>query len=650
MADGLTPDPKLSVSEWAEENIYLPAVDSAEPGKYNLERTPFNREILDELGYTSRAQIVTVMKGAQLGLTTLGNIFISYIIGHQPGPILYVLPTLDTAKRTSKQRLQPMFDACPAVKGLVADQKAKDASNSVMMKVFPGGILVFAGANSASGLRSMPARYLILDESSGYDSDIENEGDPSELAKQRTVTFNRNRKIFQPSTPTVKGLDRIEREFENSDKRYYNVPCPHCKEIAPIWFSSDTRYGYEVKWDTTIDDDGVKTHHPESAHLICPACSGRIDEKHKTWMLQEKNGAKWIATAEGDKYHVGFHINSLYSPIGFYSWESAVSSFLEATRLAKMGDISKLKTFTNLILGETWYTKGTEISHSFIWNRREFYNAEVPAGVLYITAGIDVQKNRIEATTYGWGANSEVWAIEHKVIHGDPSNRSDKIYDKLDNFIFDTTYQHENGYGMKINCAGIDTGFLATQLYDYIRTRQNKGVFALKGDAGAEGALIVSPAAKAKEGRAKRPVNLFRVGNFESKRLIYAKLMLKDRGPGYVHYPVRDEFDDNFFKQLTAERIEEKLVKGFRKRRFVLKPGQKNEALDTFMYALATLQIANPPFKSLEQQASVKMETVKSTESKEEIKIKDNKYPIQQRRPKMRNSRRGKGGWTNNWG
>jgi len=633
---GLRPDEKLSVSEWARENIYLPQVDSAEPGKYRTDRTPYVREILDELGPKSRNQVITVMKGAQLGLTTVGNVWLSFIIGHAPGPALYVLPTLDTAKRTSKQRIQPMFDACPALEGKIADHKSKEASNSIMMKEFKGGILIFAGSNSAAGLRSMPARYLMLDELSAYEADIDDEGDPVELAKRRTATFKRHRKIFQPSTPTIKGLDRVEIEFEKSDKRYYYVPCPHCKDKAPLTWK-------RVKWDKEIQDDGTEKHLPQTAYMICENCGCKIEEKYKTWMMAEENGAEWIATAEGEPYHAGFHISSLYSPVGWYSWSDAVREFLLAKEKADQGDITLLKTWTNTVLGETWASKGTEIAPHHIWRRREHYpsECEVPEGVLYITAGVDVQADRMEISVYGFGLGEECWAIEHRVIWGDPSDRTDPIYDKLDDVLFNTKYTHQNGHNISIGCSGIDTGFLATQLYDYIKTRQKRGVFAVKGDKGQEGIPIVSTAKNRKTGRDKRPVRLFNIGTFETKRLIYGRLMLKNKGPGYIHYPVMEDYDAEFFEQLTAERIEEKLVKGFRKRYFV-KKRPRNEALDCFVYAIGALHIANPKFDNLEAYYE---EHIEKNPQSEESRV-SNKVTTKRKTPRMR---RGTPGFINSW-
>lgn len=608
-AVGLHPDIKMTTSEWSDTYRILPRSSANEPGKMRVARTPYMREPLDELSCLSRTETVTLMKGAQIGATEAGNSWVGSIIHHTPGPMLYVMPSLDLAKRTSKQRIAPMIDSCPALAELVVDRNTKDGGNSVFSKEFPGGILVLAGANSAAGLRSMPARYLFLDEMSAYEGDVDNEGDPVELAKRRTATFKRHRKIFQPSTPTVKGQCRIEAEFKKSDQRYYNIPCPHCKHLQIIRWAN-------IKWDKTEDGE----HLPLTAHLVCEQCGCRIEEHQKTWMMAEENGAKWIPTAIGEPNHKGYHLSSLYSPVGWFSWAEAVQLFLDANNAAKHGDTSLLKTWTNTIIGETWATAGSEINHHLIWKRREEYpdGIQVPMGGIFLTAGVDIQTDRIEATVYAWGEWEESWAIEHQVFWGDTSDKSSTCWKQLDDLLFNTKYKHESGHEVRIRATGIDTGFLTSTVYDYVKDRQNRGVFALKGDLGKEGAPIASSANKKTTGRDRRPVNLFMVGTFEAKRLIFGRLGLRtptegQTSGGFIHYPVLEDFDEEFFEQLTAERIEEKWLAGRIKRHFV-KTRQRNEALDCFVYAYAALTIYRPNLNMFKEQLIGKEPEKKKTD------------------------------------
>jgi phage terminase large subunit GpA-like protein len=223
-AAGFEPEPELTVSEWADTFRMLSQQASVEPGPYRTDRTPYLRDVMDALSPSADPSVVVLMKGAQVGGTECGNNFLGYVVHHAPGPMLYVQPTVEMAKRISKQRIDPMIEACPALRERVRDPRSRDSGNTILAKEFPRGILVLTGANSAVGLRSMPARYLFLDEVDAYESDVDGEGDPVELAIRRTSTFTSNRKILIVSTPKLKGTSRIERAFERSDKRYYHVP------------------------------------------------------------------------------------------------------------------------------------------------------------------------------------------------------------------------------------------------------------------------------------------------------------------------------------------------------------------------------------------------------------------------------------------
>jgi phage terminase large subunit GpA-like protein len=225
--EGLTPDPLLTVSEWSDRHRMLSSKASAEPGRWRTSRTPYLKAIMDCLSPTSPVERVVFMKAAQLGATEMGSNWIGYVIHHAPGPMMAVWPTVEMAKRNSKQRIDPLIEESAALAELIAPARSRDSGNTILAKEFRGGVLVMTGANSAVGLRSMPVRYLFLDEVDGYPLDVEGEGDAISLAEARTRTFAR-RKIFIVSTPTISGASAIEREYEASDQRRYFVPCPHC--------------------------------------------------------------------------------------------------------------------------------------------------------------------------------------------------------------------------------------------------------------------------------------------------------------------------------------------------------------------------------------------------------------------------------------
>jgi phage terminase large subunit GpA-like protein len=231
--DGLTSDPDLTVSAWADKHRVLSSRGASEAGPWRTSRL---REIMDTLSPSHPCQRVALMKGSQVGATESGGNWIGYVIHHAPGPMLAVQPTVELAKRFSQQRIDPLIEESPRLREKVAPTRSRDAGNTVLSKEFPGGILVMTGANSAVGLRSMPVRYLFLDEVDAYPPSADDEGDPVALAEARTRTFSWRRKVFLASTPTIKGLSRIEREYEASDQRRYFVPCPHCGEKQRLKF------------------------------------------------------------------------------------------------------------------------------------------------------------------------------------------------------------------------------------------------------------------------------------------------------------------------------------------------------------------------------------------------------------------------------
>ncbi|WP_349966913.1 phage terminase large subunit family protein [Wolbachia endosymbiont of Armadillidium arcangelii] len=241
------------------------------------------------------------MKGAQIGGTEAGNNWIGYIIDQTPGPMLVVQPTVEMGKRWSKGRFAPLIESTPCLKSKVKDPRSRDSGNTVQSKEFPGGIVVITGANSSVGLRSMPVKYLFLDEIDAYPGDSGGEGDPVLLSIARTNTFAR-RKIFLVSTPTIHGISRIEKEFEATDKRYFFVPCPHCNYYQVLKWS-------QIKWEDK---------NPNTAHYICIECGKKIENHQKTEMLER---GEWRPTNRVKGEKKGFHLSS---PVGWYSWTQAV--------------------------------------------------------------------------------------------------------------------------------------------------------------------------------------------------------------------------------------------------------------------------------------------------------------------------------------
>ena len=563
---GLTPDPDLNVSQWADEFRFLSQKASAEPGRWRTDRTPYLREIMDELSPHSPIQRVVFMAGAQVGKTETGNNWTGYVIDMAPGPMMLVQPTVDTAKRLSKQRLAPMIEETPRLKARIADSRSRDSGNTMMVKEFPGGVMVVTGANSAVGLRSMPVRYLFLDEVDGYPADLDGEGDPVQLAERRTTTFAR-RKIFMCSTPTVKEHSRIEREYLGSDQRRFFVPCPQCGEYQWLKWS-------QIKWD---DGD------PTTAHYVCEHNGCVIEEHHKTDILSR---GEWRATATGDGRTAGFHLSSLYSPLGWKSWAEIVAEFIAAK-----GDPPLLKTWVNTILGETWEDEiAAKIGAGDLLDRVEFYQRGVaPAGVLAITCGIDVQDNRFAVTLLGWGRDEESWVIDHQEIYGDLSKPD--VWAQLTNVIT-TPVEHEIFEPLPIMSTCIDSGGHFThEVYAFAREHRAYNVMAIKGQSQKNKPIIGRPTKvdlNVKRHTLKNGAEVWPVGTDTAKSTIYSRLKLNEVGPGFTHFHA--ELEPDYFQQLTAEKLQTRYLRGFPVREWVKKPGARNEALDTFVYGLAAMQ------------------------------------------------------------
>jgi len=578
--------PDLKVNEWADSYRKLSSESSAEAGQWRTDRVPFQKEIMQVINDPSVEEVVFI-KSAQVGATEVLLNTIGYYIDQEPSTILCIQPSLSMAQAFSKDRLAPMLRDTPNLKNKVKDARTRDAENTTMHKKFSGGSISLVGANSASGLASRPVRVLLCDEVDRYPASAGTEGDPISLGRKRTTTFW-NRKIIMTSTPTIKGLSRIEKAYEESDKRVYKVPCPHCMQKQ------------ELKWQqiTWLENE------PESASLSCKHCAAIIPESKKQWMLQ--NG-EWEAQAESKR--VGFHISELYSP--FRTWVELVEDFLEAKKSPEL-----LQTFINTTLGETWnMDQGEEIDSDVLQEKCEQYNHEtIPQEVLTLTAGVDLQTDRLEVQVIGWADNLEAWVTEYKIIWGNPATQ--EVWQELDEFLRNS-YQTEDGRRLNIAATCVDSGHMTDQVYGYTRGKNSRRIFAIKGASVAGKPIVSKP-----QFVGRRKTALFTVGGDTAKEFIHARLT--DKKTNLIHFP--NTVDEEYFRQLTAERRVPKIYKG--KTTLVWKQTRKrNEALDSFCYALAAVNILQPNFEKLANR-----------EKKNQIQSNVQEKPsiIQQRRRLMR--------------
>lgn len=587
---GWEPPPALTVSQWADERRMLSSKSSAEKGPWRTERTPYLREIMDCLSATSPVEEIVFMKGAQIGGTECGLNWLGYVIDVEPAPVMMVQPTTNTAKRFSKQRIAPTIADTPALADKVQESRARDSGNTTLMKDFDGGVLVVAGANSAADLRSMPVRFLFLDEIDAYPSDVDEEGDPVALAIKRTSTFAR-RKVFKVSTPTLKDWSKIEAAYLASDARRFHVPCPHCGHYQALEWAN-------LRWPKG---------NPDAAAYFCKECAAEIPEHHKTQMLTR---GVWIATRPeiGGGKVAGFHLSSLYSPLGWESWASLAKQFIAAKAKADAGDTALLKAFVNTALAETWEDDGERVEVGQLQARAEAYALRtVPQEAYRITAAADVQGNRIEVKAKAWGQGEQSWVVDYQVFHGEPRDLLNGVDNRLLDWI-KQPFRHASGKDMHLIAMCIDSGGHHTQdVYAFCRNHRFVPVasgdqvhlLAIKGASQAGKAVLGKPSevdVNWKGAKLKRGAQVWPVGTDTAKAVIYNRLRIAAAGPGCMHFST--ELPAEYYEQLTAERLVTKYHRGRAKLEWVKAAARRNEALDLEVYCLAAAHYAGIPLIS----------------------------------------------------
>ena len=513
---------------------------------------------------------VVVMAGAQLGKSEALLNIIGFHIDHDPCPILMLQPTESMAQAFSKDRIaNGLLRATPVLQGKVKDPRARDSNNTTLHKIFPGGSISLVGANSPSGLSSRPIRICLADEVDRFPASAGSEGDPLSLARKRTATFW-NRKIIAVSTPTIQGVSRIEDAYEKSDMREYYIPCKHCEHQQTLVWAN-------VRW---TDED------PETAGYMCEECGCLWNDADRRWSI--RNG-QWVAKEEF-KGVAGFKISGLYSP-----WTPLADGVREFLSVKKNPE--QLKVWTNTYLGNSWADAGESIDQLSLSERREPME-QIPEEVAFLTAGVDTQDDRLEVSVIGWGRDDESWVIDHKILYGDPS--TPQMWGLLDQTLAQQ-YETEDGRQMIVRAACVDSGgHFTNSVYAYCKKNYGKRYFAIKG-VGGEGKPIAGKPSK--NNSMKCP--LFPIGVDATKDLLFARMRINEPGAGYMHFS--DKLNDEYFLQLTAEKIITKFVRGYKKRVFQ-KIRPRNEALDCMVYSMAAYAILNVDVNTISDRIKSKPE------------------------------------------
>jgi len=567
MPDGywspMLPPPLRSVAEWADAERMLSRSTSAMPGAWRTSTTPYLREPMERMSAHDPCETVVLMFGSQLGKSEALNNAIGSYIHDQPGPTLLVQPTLDNAKRYSEQRIAPMIAASPALRSRVAVARGRDGSNKLQLKTFPGGVLVIVGANAPADLASMPIRYLLLDEVDRFPASAGAEGDPVELAIKRTSSFS-SRKIILTSTPTVRGRSRVEEAMLETGWREYHVPCPHCDHRQPLVWE-------QMRWETGK---------PKTAMYHCRSCGTGIEEGYKREMLPAGLWVPRYADREdGSAY--GYHISTLCAPSG---WTSAGWAALVREYEASAGNPQQRQVFVNTRLAETFdESEASDTDPDTMRGRAELFDRPVPDGVKVLTAGVDVQVDRIEVEIVGWGDDEESWSIEYAALPGDTT--APLVWDDLDEFLA------RPRDGMHVMAACVDSGYLAEQVQRWCHDRRGRRVWAVKGTAGSDKPIWPKRGSRGKKGTGWR---VWLVGVDGAKDVLWRRWPLDAPGPGFCHVPA--DRDAEWFRQVLAERPT--TTKGG-KRAWVTDGKTRSEALDCRVYAYAALMSLTSAGRSL---------------------------------------------------
>lgn len=581
-----TPKPPMTLSEWADEYAYIPA-GSAEPGKFVTAVAEYQREPMDAIS-DPRIRKVVLIWASQTGKSQLQINAIGYYSHHDPAYMLMIQPTLDRAEEFSKLRIAPTIRDTPVLREIYPDPRARDSGNTLLLKEFPGGWLALVGANSPSGLASKPVRILFPDEVDRFDESAGTEGDALDLAYIRLTTFW-NSKAVETSTPLIKDASRIDQSFEESDKRFYFVRCPHCGleqrlEWEQLRYETEELPGGKLRVTRVWYEcaSGIRT-----AGTGTPGCS--IEESSKYEMVRR---GRWRATAQSvDGKTVGFHLNALYSP--WVEWSRLVQEYIAAA-----SDDEKMQVFINTRLAKTWELKGIGAEESMLSARQEPAPADgmLPEGVLMLTMGVDVQRDRIEASIWGWGLDKESWILDHRIMRNSPElpeGHPESPWRELDDYR-KTKFAHPSGKVLSVSCVAVDSGDQTKLVYDYTRKRERQRVYAVKGIAGF-GRPLVNNGTRPD----KNKTLLYLVGVDTAKERIYSSLNQTSPGAGSTHILRVESLGESFLAQLTSEHIITTRRRGRPVKSFELRAGRRNEALDCAVYASAAREILRPNFEAI---------------------------------------------------
>lgn len=571
IARAMQPNPPLWVDRWCDAHMMIPAdTGAAEPGRYNLDRTPWAREILQALSPEHPCTEVVVMAASQMVKTQTGLTAICAWADAAPGNMAIYEPTGDLTKRVSA-RLDKTIAAIPRLAMKFAAPRSRDARNTVGFKDFRGGSLLLATTGTPSSTAEHPCRYVYVDELDRSSKAVAKiEGSHIVRIRARTGTYGARSKIYWTSSPVDEETSEIFDLYKQGDQRRYHVPCPHCG------------HAHTLEWER-LQFDGVV------ATMACPACGGVIEERHKPEMLA---AGRWIATAEATRPGmVSFQLSYLYAPFGWTSWTTLAHEHADALKAKEAGDDEPLQAFWNTRLGAPWTAaKGTSSAAALKVRieREQLPEQVVPAGALIVTASVDTQADRLEFKAVAWGEGMESWVIDKRVLHGSPSET--KVWEELDDLHRTVRYARADGHeAHAIACMFVDSGGHHTQeVYNFTRHREHRHIYAIKGSSRPGSAIIPKSPTRVDinwRGRQeKHGAKLWFIGTDSAKDWIFSRID-REHGPGALHFNCRMTDDD--LEQICAEYRVATYRRGHKVIQWHKKRSQRNEGLDLLVYNVA---------------------------------------------------------------
>ena len=575
----------MTISQWGDKYYKLPE----EHGGGDWRTKPIQKGIADAM-CAAHLERITVKKSMRVGYTKLLNLVVAYHIHADPCSTLIVQPTIEDAEGYSKDELAPMIRDVP-----VLQEKIKKGESLKKIR-YPGGATTIVGANSPTGFRRITVTVVIFDETSAYPKNTGTDGDPVRQGEGRTFSAF-NRKIINGSTPGVEGECRIDKEYKRSDQRYYYVPCPHCG------------HSHVLKWANFKWPDGK----PEKAHFVCPSCKRDIEETDKLDMLakgewratepftccgKEQKPQRWDALGGAlceecglpASDHGGFHLWAAYSDLPNAKWSKLAEEWDKVK-----DDLEERVVYINTIRGECYKETVDEVDWKPLYQRREDYFAEekeiVPEAVRIILGAVDTQDNRLEFKSVGIGEGEEAWILRRKIFFGAPDDEGTQA--QLDREL-EHVYTHAYGHQMTVTACGVDVqGHYYNTMVEYCAYRQHV-CLALRG-----GNDIAAPSIRPPTRNNEFKIPLYTLGVNTTKNRLLPRLKYKFPGRKYIHFPKNNDFEQDYFEQLTAEEVVYEKKNGLMYRVFKCPSGVRNEAWDLLVYVFSVLWIYNPDLSEI---------------------------------------------------